>query len=101
MPSGDSRPPNPELQDRLALLQAANQGKLDGLPCPRCKAAAVSVWFAHPAENEYRTWFICEQCGFEMRAQNSGRPTQYSEVRDLGRRDSAGNLGILAAEHRS
>src|SRR5260370_41590087 len=88
-------------KDRLALLQAANEGKLDGLPCPRCKAPKVSVWFTRPAENEYRTWFICDRCGFEMRAQNTGRPIHYSEDRDLGRRDSASHPGLIATEHRS
>jgi hypothetical protein len=98
---GDSRSQDPKLQERLGLLQAANEGKLDGLPCPSCKAPAVSVWFTGPAENEYRTWFICDRCGFEMRAQNTERPAHYSEDRDLGRRDSARDPGLIAAEHRS
>jgi len=30
----------------------------------------------------YRTWFVCSQCNFEMRAQNVGRPPHYSAERD-------------------
>jgi hypothetical protein len=71
-----------DLRPRLALLQAADEGKLDGLPCPRCQQSCVSVWFTHPAEELYRTWFVCSRCDFEMRAQNVGRPTHYSAERD-------------------
>ena len=75
--------------ERLELLRAANEGKLDGLICPRCARPCVSVWFTHPTEKEYRTWFICSNCGFEMRAQNSGRPPHYSKERDRTAGDAA------------
>ena len=74
--------PESDLRARLALLQAAAEGTLDGLFCPRCQQPCVSVWFTHPAEELYRTWFICSRCGFEMRAQNAGRPPHYSAERD-------------------
>jgi hypothetical protein len=90
-----------ELQERVALLQAASEGKLDGLPCPQCGRPAVSVWFTHPAEELYRTWFICEACNFEMRAQNSGRPPHYSTERDRTARKPAPEPGMTASEHRS
>jgi hypothetical protein len=67
---------------RSALLRAASEGKLDGLRCPRCQHSCVSVWFTRPADDLYRTWFLCDRCGFEMRAQNVGRPLPYSVVRD-------------------
>jgi len=70
------------LDFRLSLLRAAAAGQLDGLPCPRCGERAVSVWFTRPTAVDYRTWFGCAKCGFEMSAQNSGRPPHYSEARD-------------------
>ena len=79
----DSSPsPTTDLAGRVALLRAAAEGRLDGLPCPSCGRPCVSVWFTHPAEDLYRTWFVCSACGFEMRAQNAGRPPYYSEERD-------------------
>ncbi len=71
-----------DLAPRVALLQAATAGQLDELPCPSCGRPCVSVWFTHPTEALYRTWFLCAACGFEMRAQNAGRPPYYSEERD-------------------
>src|SRR5438874_13629107 len=80
--SNDNSPvPRSDLQARLDLLQAAAEGRLDSLPCPRCRTAAVSVWFTRRSENDYWTWFLCEQCGFEMRAQG-GRPPYYSKDRE-------------------
>ena len=78
-----------DLRARVALCQAAVDGKLDGLPCPRCRQRCVSVWFTHPAEELYRTWFVCSRCGFEMRAQNTGRPPHYSAERDRTARAAA------------
>jgi hypothetical protein len=74
--------PKIELTERLALLRAADEGRLEGLPCPQCGQAAVSVWFTHRAENDYWTWFVCSHCDFQMRAQG-GRPAHYSEAREL------------------
>ena len=71
-----------DVHARLLLIQAASEGKLDGLRCPRCECPCVSVFFTHPAEAEYHTWFVCQRCGFSMRAQNSGKPAGYSEERD-------------------
>jgi hypothetical protein len=82
MSSDISRSQSPEMEGRLTLLRAATAGQLDALPCPRCQEAAVSVWFTHAGEHEYRTWFLCAKCGFEMRAQNTGRPPHYSQERD-------------------
>ena len=82
MSNENSHSPETDLRARLALLQEATDGRLDGLTCPRCRQACVSVWFTHPAEELYRTWFICSRCGFEMRAQNVGLPPYYSLGRD-------------------
>jgi hypothetical protein len=81
---GNENSPFPEtdLRARLALLQEAASGRLEGLPCPRCCQSCVSVWFTHPDEELYRTWFVCSQCDFEMRAQNVGQPPHYSAERD-------------------
>jgi hypothetical protein len=89
MTHDDSRPLSNDLAARSALLQAASEGELDGLPCPRCQCRCVSAWFTHPAENLYRTWFLCAQCGFEMRAQNAGIPPHYSVDRDRTARTPA------------
>ncbi len=66
----------------LALLDLAETGKLDDLPCPQCKEASVSVWTARPSQDEYRTWFSCQKCNFHTRVHNTGRPSYYSEDRD-------------------
>jgi hypothetical protein len=77
----------------------AQAGRLDGLPCPRCRQEAVSVWFTHPAPAEFRTWFQCGNCDFEMRAQNSGRPPFYSLERDRTPTEEAQDAGAMTAEH--
>lgn len=74
-----------EISGQLALLQAANAGQLDGLCCPHCRSASVSVWFTRRSENDYWTWFLCADCGFEMRAQGD-RPAHYSHQRELSLR---------------
>ncbi len=71
-----------EVDAKLDLLQAAASGQVEDLPCPQCQKARVSVWFTHPEPKEYRTWFTCEACGLEMRAQNTGKPAHYSKKRD-------------------
>jgi hypothetical protein len=77
------------LQARLDLLHREVAGHLDGLHCPECGQCRVSVWYTHPSPQAYRTWFICDNCGFEMRVQNSGRPEHYSSERDrTGRGES-------------
>ena len=69
-----------DLARRLGLLQSASSGKLTDLSCPSCARSTVSVRFTHPAPTEWRTWFVCSSCDFEMRAQNSGRPAFFSKV---------------------
>jgi len=71
-----------DVQARLLLIQAASEGKLDDLRCPKCKCMTVSVYFTHPANEEYHTWFICNNCDFSMRSQNKGKPEFYSLERD-------------------
>ena len=71
-----------DVQARLLLVQAASEGKLDGLRCPNCACFSVSVYYTHPAANEYHTWFVCKYGDFSMRAQNSSKPEFYSEERD-------------------
>jgi hypothetical protein len=83
MPNDNSPSRDPDLVGKqIALFQAANEGQLEHLACPRCEQHTVSVWFTHPAPEEYRTWLLCENCDFEARAQNNGRPAFYSNERD-------------------
>jgi ribosomal protein S27E len=95
MPTGNSQNPkrtNDELSLQLRLLKEANAGHLDDLECPKCRHAAVSVWFSHPAAEVYRTWFICGNCDFHTRAQNTERPGFFSDERvstDLEEKDLA------------
>lgn len=63
------------------LMWAAHVGALDSLECPKCHNQSVSVRFTHPREDVYRTWFVCSECSFEARAQNSDRPAHFSEMR--------------------
>jgi hypothetical protein len=65
----------------LALLKSADAGTLDGLLCPKCGAASVSVRFTNPFDGQYRTWFVCGSCDFRMRAQDSGKPRHFSPDR--------------------
>lgn len=82
MTSADSpRPASIPIEKRLELLRAADEGRLEGLPCPRCSRASVAAWFTHSPTGEYLTWFTCAACDFEMRAQNSGKPKHYSAAR--------------------
>ena len=81
MSNENSLSPKDDVAARLALLQAANEGRLDGLPCPSCRKTSVSVRFTRRGENDYWTWFLCEGCAFEMRAQG-GRPPHYSRQRE-------------------
>lgn len=81
MQSENSRDQSNELEMRLALLRRANAGELDKLECPQCHDWTVDVYFTHPAASEYRTWFVCTNCTFEMRAQNSSRPEFFNEGR--------------------
>jgi hypothetical protein len=69
------------LSSQLRLLQEAAIGHLDELECPSCRHSAVSVWFSHPAADMYRTWFICAECEFHARVQNTDRPRCFSEDR--------------------
>src|SRR5262245_34736446 len=101
MPSENSLFPTHDVAERLDLLRAANEGRLHGLTCPRCATPNVSVWFTHPNEREYRTWFVCDNCRFEMRAQNSARPQHYSKERDRTAEDPAKDRRQLATDHRS
>ena len=71
-----------DTQARLILAQAASEGKLDDLRCPQCECRTVSVFFTRPTSAEYHTWFVCSNCDFSMRAQNSSKPKFYSEDRD-------------------
>jgi hypothetical protein len=70
---------------RLYLLQAASEGRLDVLPCLQCGEASVSVWFTRRSESDYWTWFLCDRCDFEMRAQGD-RPAHYSPEREFSMR---------------
>lgn len=100
MKTADSQLQNIELRNQLGLLEAAATGQLDDLPCPRCGNASVSVWFTHPTSKDYQSWFLCERCDFEMRAQNSGRPAFYSEDRDLLRGNPQRKKSIPATDQR-
>jgi hypothetical protein len=99
MPTGNSPNRNDErLSLQVRLLSEAATGHLDNLECPSCRQAAVSVWFTHPAADMYRTWFICADCDFHTRAQNTERPTFFSEDRvstDLEEQDLSLLKGAL------
>lgn len=69
------------IERKLALVRSADAGKLDSLECPNCGRHSVSVWFTHPRENEYRTWYVCSDCPFKMRGHNLARPSFFSEER--------------------
>jgi transcription elongation factor Elf1 len=71
-----------QVADGLALAQAASKGKLDELDCPQCEHQTVSVFFTRPTPKEYHTWFVCSNCDYSVRFQNSGRPEFYSPDRD-------------------
>jgi hypothetical protein len=81
MSSEDSHSPKNDLAARLALLQAVSEGRLDGLPCPCCHRASVSVWFTRRSAKDYWTWFVCAGCGWEMRAQGEC-PAHYTRQRE-------------------
>ena len=83
MSAESSQSRNELVRAHVALAHMADAGQLDALPCPQCKEASVAVWFHRSKTNEYRTWFICEQCGFHTRLQNTGRPKHYSKERLL------------------
>ena len=68
-----------DAEARVELLRILESGVLSGISCPSCRERAVSVRFTRPAEDLYRTWFVCSKCGFRLRAQNSGRPVGFSE----------------------
>jgi hypothetical protein len=69
------------LEAHLSLVRAADSGALDSLECPECHKLSVSVRFTQAQKGVYRTWFICSECTFHTRAQNSERPPHYSEER--------------------
>jgi hypothetical protein len=71
-----------DAEARLLLVQAAAEGRLDDLRCPKCECQTVSVYFTRPTPKEYHTWFVCSNCDFSMRAQNSVKPEYYSKERD-------------------
>lgn len=77
-------------QTRLLLVQAASEGKLDDLRCPQCECQTVSVFFTRPTSKEYHTWFVCSNCDFSMRAQNSSKPACYSIERDRTEKKAVG-----------
>ena len=70
-----------DLSRRLALIKQVDTGLFECMECPSCEQPTVSAWFTHPAESEYRTWFRCDNCTFEMRGHNTGRPVAYREDR--------------------
>src|SRR5438046_3185048 len=75
--------PTSKLEAQLRLLHLADEGQLDRLPCPQCAENAVCVCFTRRSDNDYWTWFVCNRCGFESRAQG-GRPRHYSPERERG-----------------
>jgi hypothetical protein len=79
--SEEQQKPKTDLARQMAPLRALDGGAVENIDCPECQQPSVSVWFSNPQPDEYRTWFICNNCTYKMRAQNSGRPSQYSEAR--------------------
>jgi hypothetical protein len=94
MGSSKSKPEsdNGRLKGHIEMLRAAEAGHLDDLDCPGCCKPAVSVWFSNPVPGEYRTWFLCSECTFHTRAQNTDKPAFFLIERcrtDLEARDKA------------
>lgn len=93
MPRGKSQTQQIATERASELVRLANEaaaGRFEGLRCPKCHEAAVSVWFTHPAADVYRTWFICAGCDFHSRAQHTDKPPSFTESRvstDLEERD--------------
>lgn len=88
--SSQHRKNEKRLSSHLRLLNEAAAGRLEDLECPKCREGGVSVWFTHPAADTYRTWFICADCDFHTRIQNTEKPLFFSEDRvstDLEERD--------------
>jgi hypothetical protein len=70
-----------ERRAEVHLLHEASVGHLENLECPKCRRTAVSVRFSHPVADVYRTWFICADCNFHARVQNTERPRFFSDDR--------------------
>lgn len=87
-----------EVALKLRLLRAAESGALEAIECPNCHQHTVYVCFTNPTENEYRTWFICQECTFEMRVQNTGRPRFYAMER-VNYRLEEYDREVLGREH--
>lgn len=68
---------NDDLVARVRLLETLESGVLDSIECPKCGKLTISVWFTRLGANEYRTWFICGECPFELRVQNSELPRLF------------------------
>ncbi len=82
MPSENSVSQSSKFKAVVALTWMADAGQLDGLPCPQCHEASVAVWFSHVEKDEYRTWFICDKCGF-YECSIGSRPRHYVKERDI------------------
>lgn len=82
MKTENSHSRNQMLEKRLDLLRREVAGQLVDLPCPDCGQNRIAVWYTHPAPADFRTWFVCDNCRFEMRAQNTDQPQHYSLDRD-------------------
>jgi hypothetical protein len=65
----------------MRMLAAEADGVLDGLECPDCHIRVVSVRYTEPQKGVYRTWFMCSECAFQQRTQNSGKPAHFSADR--------------------
>lgn len=74
----------------VTMLWSLESGLFDSIECPNCAKREVSAWFTNPAENEFRTWFVCGACGLENRAINDGKPKMFRADRihsELQKRD--------------
>ena len=81
MQSDNSQNKNIDFVQQLDLIHALESGCFEALECPQCHEFSISVWFTHPKESEYRTWFVCERCAFNIRVQNSEKPRYFSTER--------------------
>lgn len=70
-----------ETKELLNLLRDLASGNIDEIECPSCLKNRMRAWFTNPADGEFRTWFVCSNCGVRKRVQNSGRPESYREDR--------------------
>jgi DNA-directed RNA polymerase subunit M/transcription elongation factor TFIIS len=78
MPNKNSNDAQQAFTRNLTLIQALESGVLDAIECPKCCKHTITVRFTQPRISEIRTWFLCTNCTFRLRVQNSTIPRYFS-----------------------